>query len=125
MLADGSHIKASQVCDIPICFGPGLCYTISCYVVDNLSNKLVLGMEWLTSFNPTIWQLDYVVDLALKNSVVILHGQLREEKLPTLSLCSAKVACKAICQGAATWFMILCDSDVASLYRVEGHIEFQ
>ena len=36
------------------------------------------------------------------------------------SLCSAKVACKSIRQGAAAWFMMLCDSDVASLHGVEG-----
>ena len=50
----------------------------------------------------------------------MLHGYPRGEKLPTLSLCSDKVACKAIRQGATAWFMMLHDSDVASLHGVEG-----
>ena len=62
------------MCDIPICFRPGLCKIVSCHVVDKLSSKLVLGMEWLTSVNPTIQWFDYEVDLDFDNSVVILHG---------------------------------------------------
>ena len=62
------------MCDIPICFRPGLCHVVSCHVVDKLSSKLVLGMEWLTSVNPTIRWFDYEVDLAFDNSVVTLHG---------------------------------------------------
>ena len=58
---------------IPICFVPGLCYIVSCYVVDKLSSKLILGMELLTSVNPTIWWVDYEVGLAFDNSVVMLH----------------------------------------------------
>ena len=77
-------------------------------------------MEWLTNVNPTIWWFDYEVDLAFDNFVVMLHGYPRGEKLPNLSFCSAKVACKAIRQGATAWFMILHDSDAAFLYRVEG-----
>ena len=81
-------------------------------------------MEWLTSVNPTIWWFNYGVDLAFDNSIVTLHGQLRGEKLPTLSLCSAKVSSKAIHQGATAWFMMLHDLDVASLHRVEGTQDF-
>ena len=47
---------------------------VSCHVVDKLSSKLVLGMEWLTSVNPTIWWFDCEVDLAFDNSVVMLCG---------------------------------------------------
>ena len=60
--------------DIPICFRPCLCQIISYHVVDKLSSKLVLGMEWLTNINPTIWWFDYEVDLAFDNFVVMLHG---------------------------------------------------
>ena len=62
------------MCDIPICFRPGLCQVVSCHVVDKLLSKLVLGMELLTSVNPTIRWFDYEVDLAFDNSVVTLHG---------------------------------------------------
>ena len=73
ILADSSYVKTSNVCDIPICFGPGLCYIVSCHVVDELSSKLVLGIVWLTSVNPTLLWFDYEVDLAFDNSVVMLY----------------------------------------------------
>ena len=73
-LSDSSHVKTLYMCGMPICFRPGLYQTISCHVVDKLSSKLVLGMEWLTSVNPTIQWFDYEVDLAFDNSVVTLHG---------------------------------------------------
>ena len=76
-------------------------------------------MEWLTSVNPTIRWFDYEVDFAFDNLVVTLHRYPRDEKLPTLSLCSAKVACKAIHQGATAWFMMLYNLDAASLHGVE------
>ena len=62
------------MCDIPICFRPGLCQIVSYHVVDKLSSKLVLGKEWLTTVNPTIRWFEYEVDLAFDNSVVTLHG---------------------------------------------------
>ena len=60
--------------DIPICFRLGLCKIILYRIVDKLSNKLLLGMEWLTSVKPTIHWFDYKVGLAFNNSVARLHG---------------------------------------------------
>ena len=59
------------MCDIPIYFRPGPCRIVSCHVVDKLLSKLVLGIEWLTSINPTIRWFDYEVDLAFDNSMVM------------------------------------------------------
>ena len=53
---------------------PGLCYIVLFHVVDKLSGKLVLGIEWLTSVNSTIQWFNYEVDLVFDNSVVTLHG---------------------------------------------------
>ena len=76
----------------------------------------MLGMEWLSSVNYTIWWFDFEIDLVCSNSVVTLHRQLHREQLLTASLCSAKVACKATCQGAIIWFILLYALDIAFLH---------
>ena len=62
------------MCEIPSFFGQGLCLIVLCHVIDKLASKLILGVEWLTSVNPTIQWSDHEVDLAFNNSVVTLNG---------------------------------------------------
>ena len=115
MLAGIRQVKTIQVCDIPVYFGQVLCYIVSCHLVDNFLSELVLGMEQLTSFNPIIQWFDYEVDLVCNNSVVTLHGQQHWEQLLIVYLCKAKVASKAICQGATVLYLC-CVIQILLLY---------
>ena len=119
-LADGSKVTTDRVCSVVVDFGQDIRHVVHCHVVDNLSNNLVLGMAWLTKFNPTIRWSEYEVDLLKGNKVVTLTGQLCDLSVPSVSICSAKVACKAIRNGATAWFLMLRSQDAADLHGVEG-----
>ena len=73
-MADGSKVTTDRVCSVVVDFGQDIRHAVHCHVVDNLSNNLVLGMAWLTKFNPTIRWSEYKVDLLKRNKVVTLTG---------------------------------------------------
>lgn len=52
--ADNRVGKVTQTCWLPIEFTPKLKVLVECFVLDSLSNEIVLGMAWLNKFNPSI-----------------------------------------------------------------------
>ena len=77
-------------------------------------------MAWLTRYSPKIEWSDYKMDIVHNGSKVTVHSCSHTEAAISVSICSAKVACKTIRKGATAWVLMIRPSDVADLHGVEG-----
>ena len=85
-----------------------------------MTSSLVLGMSWLTKYDPKVYWSDYHVAMPCGAKTVIIDRIERLWQTAQVTLFSAKAAYKAIQNGAQAWFMILNTSDISTLHGVKG-----
>ena len=47
-LANGTQVTTKLTCEIPMQFDTNLIHSVTCHVVNNLTNSIVVGIDWLT-----------------------------------------------------------------------------
>ena len=80
----------------------------------------MLGMAQLTKYNPKVYWSDNQVEMPCGANTVIIDGTEWLQQTAQVTLCSGKAACKAIRNGAQSWFIMLCTSNIPTLHGVEG-----
>ena len=93
MLADGSLVTLSTLCQVPLVActdkGKAVAFGMYCRVLPELNHHVVLGVDWLATTNPTIvWQACTVaLDCVGSVASAVLSG-LPNAAVARVELCS-------------------------------------
>ena len=81
---------------------------IECRVLPNLNHDVVLGIDWLSSTNPTIdwWACTVAVNCEGLSGPQVLAG-LPVEAVARVELCSARQVARDLRRGCEGWIMLL------------------
>ena len=85
-------------------------------MVEKLTSPVVLGMSWLTLYNPTIDWSNYAENLVGSCGIEICITGVRPLNLePVVQLCSAKATVRELKKGAAAWFAMVRENEDVSV----------
>ena len=115
MLENGTQVTTKLTCEVPMQFDANLMHLVTCHVVNNLKNSVVLGIDWLMEHHPEINWPNYIVTMHLANGKqLLIPGLAAGNSKPTFVFCSSKVACKLVAQGEHAWLLLVSPDNSAA-----------
>ena len=87
--------------------------------MEDLSHSIVLGMDFLSTYNPHIDWSAYSVTFATQGTKYAMHC-VPDKAVARVELASLESVCNAVRHGATAWFGMLKETHADSMYSTSG-----
>ena len=104
----GSKLNPTEFIYFPLALAQEKQHSVELQQVKDPSTLVVLGFEWLSTYNPQFNQINYTVQISSGTGSEIYTTSIRPHCLElVVDICSAKVAVHELYRGAVAWFLQL------------------